>query len=184
MIRMNSRVVFLLILTFSFAISAGCVGQKHSAPLTDFPTPCSYHTQAQKIRVIDGDTFVINGEKIRVIGVDAFEYKHPQKRYVIEKLGISNISCMDFYGERAYLFAEEVLKSHRVSVKPVKKDRYGRTLAYVFVCNATNCADYGTLLLERGLAIVYDYEEFEKKSEYKEIQRRAQLERAGLWSCE
>ena len=125
----------------------------------------------------------LNNVKIRVIGVDTMEYKHPQKSYVVKKLGVENISCLDYYGEQAYLFAREVLENSMINVQEVRKDKYGRTLAYVTVCNETACYDYGELLLEKGLAIVYEYEDFEKKQEYKEIQEEAKKRKLGLWSC-
>ncbi len=135
------------------------------------------------IRVIDGDTFDINGERVRVIGIDAMEYKHAQKNYVVKKLGVENVSCLDYYGKKAYEFALNVFRSsERVEVKPIKKDKYGRTLAYVYICNET-CSDYSELVLSKGLAIVYVYDEYAKKGEYLEIENKAREMRIGLWSC-
>jgi len=152
----------------------------------------AYHIgieQNEEIRadvyIIDGDTFVINGEKIRVIGIDTMEYGHSQKSYVIKKLGIKNVSCLDYYGKKAFFFTKELLENPnmRIELTPVKRDRYNRLLAYVTLCNSSGCFDYGELVLERGLAIVYDYEKFEKKDEYREIQKRAKESGLRLWSC-
>lgn len=165
---MNLRAVLLLLLTLTLA---ACVQSGTEAP------------PSYKIYVVDGDTFALNNVKIRVIGVDTMEYKHPQKSYVVKKLGVENISCLDYYGEQAYLFAREVLENSMINVQEVRKDKYGRTLAYVTVCNETACYDYGELLLGKGLAIVYEYEDFEKKQEYKEIQEEAKKRKLGLWSC-
>jgi len=166
----NLRAVLLLLLTLTLAACVQSGTEEKSLP--------NY-----KIYVVDGDTFALNGVKIRVIGVDTMEYKHPQKSYVVKKLGVENISCLDYYGEQAYLFAREVLENSMINVQEVKKDKYGRTLAYITVCNETACYDYGELLLGKGLAIVYEYEDFEKKQEYKEIQEEAKKRKLGLWSC-
>lgn len=77
--------------------------------------------------VIDGDTIVLqNGEKVRLIGVDTPETKHPQKP-------------VEHFGQLATAFTRNIFEGQRVWVgaDPANahlghKDRYGRTLAYVW----------------------------------------------------
>ena len=170
---MRAAVILLILLLLSMCLTDEESGKSAS------------HDEREilNIRAIDGDTFIINGERIRVIGIDTMEYKHEQKNYVVKKLGVKNISCLDYYGEKAYKFAASIFKSsERVEVKPVKKDKYGRTLAYVYVCNET-CSDYSELVLSKGLAIVYVYDEYAKKEEYLETEKLAKELKIGLWSC-
>lgn len=85
--------------------------------------------------VIDGDTFVDkNGEKVRLIGINAPEI-----------------------GERCYEEAKARLKEliEKKYVKLVydvkRKDRYNRTLAYVFV----NDLNVNLIMIKEGYAVVY-----------------------------
>jgi len=66
-------------------------------------------------RVIDGDTIVLRGgERVRLIGVDAAELKDPD-------------------GPRAKECLRDILGDDRVRLEygPQRRDRFGRTLAYV-----------------------------------------------------
>ncbi|MEM4915527.1 MAG: thermonuclease family protein, partial [Nanopusillaceae archaeon] len=85
--------------------------------------------------VIDGDTFVDkNGERVRLIGINAPEI-----------------------GERCYEEAKARLKEliEKKYVKLVydvkRKDRYNRTLAYVFV----NDLNVNLIMIKEGYAVVY-----------------------------
>lgn len=75
--------------------------------------------------VIDGDTFDLEtGERVRLIGIDTPEHM-PWKNRV------------DYYGKEASDFSKALLTNKKVYlVSDVeKKDRYGRTLAYVYLEN-------------------------------------------------
>ena len=178
---MIGRRVFTLLamlLIFAACMTPQELAKPPSTSLQPSPQPVLH-----EVRVIDGDTFVIDGEKIRVIGVDTMEYHHKQKKWVMERLRVSNISCLNYYGEQAYIFARNTLLSMNLSVERVKQDRYGRTLAYVTLCNVSGCYDYGELLLQQGLAIVYPYESFEKKQYYYSLESNARASGRGIWSC-
>src|SRR4030042_6833798 len=74
-------------------------------------------------RVIDGDTLLLtNGERVRLIGVDTPETKHPKKP-------------VERFGKEAYLFTKEMVegKEVRLEFDQQRKDRYGRLLAYVYL---------------------------------------------------
>ena len=77
------------------------------------------------VKVVDGDTIhVLDGErreKVRYIGVDTPETKHPTK----------GVQC---YGKAASEFNERLVGSERVRlVRDVEeRDRFGRLLAYVY----------------------------------------------------
>ena len=77
------------------------------------------------VRVVDGDTIHVQlgptREKVRYIGVDTPETKHPTK----------GVEC---YGENASDFNARLVGDERVRlVRDVEqRDRYGRLLAYVY----------------------------------------------------
>ena len=85
-------------------------------------------------RVIDGDTVVSEEQKIRLLGINTPErdeqYYEQAKKFLEDK--ILNKSVKLVYGRN-------------------KKDRYGRTLAYVFL----NGKNMNKELVEEGLANIY-----------------------------
>ena len=78
-------------------------------------------------RVVDGDTIVLsNGERLRYIGVDTPETKHPKK----------GLQC---YGKEASAFNKKLVEGKKVKLEfdVQQKDRYGRLLAYVYLEDGT-----------------------------------------------
>ena len=74
-------------------------------------------------RVIDGDTFVTNkGERVRLIGVDAPESKHPNEP--VQEGAIE-----------AYEYLKDLIEGKTIKLEFDRQetDRYGRTLAYVWL---------------------------------------------------
>ena len=73
-------------------------------------------------RVIDGDTLELdNGEDVRLIGVDTPETKHPKKP-------------VERFGKEATAFTMRLVEGQevRLAYDQQRKDKYGRTLAYVY----------------------------------------------------
>jgi len=89
-----------------------------------------------QIRVPDGDTFVQNGEKIRVMNIDAPEI-HPCH---------CQLECD--LGYRAKEYVERFLSGPIVLERASRVDKYGRTLARVSV----DGVDLGEALIAAGLA--------------------------------
>ena len=114
-------------------------------------------------RIIDGDTIVLdNGETVRLIGVDAPELSQP-------------------LSEDAALFLEVLLlnQSVRLEFDKDKKDKYDRTLAYVYLGDILINAK----LLEMGYARVltkYPFAE-EFKSQFLKLQEKAKSSKLGIW---
>ena len=83
-------------------------------------------------RVVDGDTLVLeNKERVRLIGVDTPETKHPSKP-------------VEYYGKEATAFTKKMVHGKRARLEFDQanahlghKDRYKRTLAYVFLEDGT-----------------------------------------------
>ena len=74
-------------------------------------------------RVIDGDTIVLdNNERVRYLGINTPETHHPVKG-------------VEYYGKEAEEFNKKLVLAKKVRLEFDKKrfDRYGRTLAYVYL---------------------------------------------------
>ena len=120
----------------------------------------------QKIRVVDGDTIHLNGEKIRFSGIDTPELKQTcVKDDVIYPCGVT---------------AKEILiqKIDNNIVKCISegKDQYKRTLAECFV-NKESLSSY---LVRSGYA--FAYRRYSKKFIIDE--NIAKNKQAGMWSME
>ena len=74
-------------------------------------------------RVVDGDTIVVRGVgRVRLIGVDTPETVDPRRP-------------VEFFGREASAFTKRLLEGQRVRLEYdwERADRYGRTLAYVYL---------------------------------------------------
>jgi micrococcal nuclease len=79
------------------------------------------------VAVIDGDTIVLDGdERVRLIGVDTPETKDPRKP-------------VQYFGRQAFEFTKRLVEGFKVRLdyELDKKDKYGRTLAYVYLEDGT-----------------------------------------------
>ena len=106
-------------------------------------------------RVIDGDTIVADGRKIRLWGINA-----PEKN--------------EGYYQAAKLFLESLLKDGEVSCKLIDIDKYQREVMHCF----SQGDDLGSLLVQVGLA-----EDYKKYSEgyYAYEQDTAKIRLLGIW---
>jgi len=78
-------------------------------------------------RVVDGDTIVLDGnEKVRLIGVDTPETKDPRK-------------SVQYFGKEASDFTKRMVEGKKVGLEYdwQKIEKYGRTLAYVYLEDGT-----------------------------------------------
>ena len=126
-------------------------------------------------RIADGDTFWIDngttkGEKIRLIGTDA-----PESR----SFGIKIRE--EYFGKEAKIYLKNLLKNKTVRLEfdIQKKDRYGRTLAYVYLKNGTFLNAH---LVENGYAIAYTIAPNVKFStHFYQLQIKARKHKKGIW---
>jgi len=158
-----------------------CGGSKNNNPSTYNRTK-SYGTTspAQSIKivrfqtcteVIDGDTIVLNNtEKVRLIGVDTPETKHPQKP-------------VEYFGKEASAFTKKILegKTVRVEYDQEAKDKYGRTLAYVYLEDGTFL---NAEIIKQGYGHAYTKFPFKYLEEFRQYEREARENKRGLWGLE
>lgn len=109
-------------------------------------------------RVIDGDTVVINGESVRLLGIDTDErggdcYQDAKKR--LEELILN--------------------KEVRLESDERDKDRYGRYLRYLFIEEE----NVNLKMVEEGLAIARFYEDKKYKGEILDAEKKARANKKG-----
>ena len=120
--------------------------------------------KSQTIKIVDGDTIYLNGEKIRFVGIDTPELKQTclkksikdlcgvtAKQILIDKIGNNNVECIS-----------------------EGRDRYKRTLAECFVNNES----LSRYLVRSGYA--FAYRKYSKKFIIDEDY--AKVNQVGMWS--
>ncbi|WP_297338098.1 thermonuclease family protein [Algoriphagus sp.] len=125
-------------------------------------------------KVVDGDTFwVINPdgreEKIRLIGVDTPEVRNTGRTRV------------EYFGKESSDFAKKFLtgKKVRLEYDVQRRDRYQRTLAYVYLEDGTF---FNALLVKEGYATVATFPPNVKNENlFVQLQRQARQKGKGLW---
>ena len=120
---------------------------------------------SSSLKIIDGDTIILNSEKIRLYGIDTPEIKQ---------------TCTDNYGHtylcgvKAKLELEKIIGSRKVSCIKKTKDRYKRSISICYVDEN----DINSLMVKRGWALAY--RKYSKK--YVKDEAIAKLNDAGMWS--
>ena len=131
-------------------------------------------------RVIDGDTLVLQGgQRVRLIGVDTPETMDPHRP--VEPLG-----------KEASAFTRKHVEGKLVELQFDRErvDRYGRTLAYVYVEKSTFQPGAGKWflneeLIRAGLSpakLGYHYSAAMKRR-FRLAEEEARRTRAGLWNA-
>jgi len=119
--------------------------------------------------VIDGDTVKLTrGQKLRYIGVDTPETKHPRKP-------------VQYYGKEAYAFNKQLVEGKEIYIEfdVVPTDRYGRWLGYVFLADGTFV---NALLVKQGYAKVYTYPPNVKYIDlFRKLETEARKNKRGVW---
>lgn len=132
--------------------------------------------------IYDGDTIEVDGiGKVRLIGIDVPESKDsPRDRYYQETFGIPPNRLRQI-ANRALQRNIAQVKGKRVRLEfdRQRHDRYGRTLAYVYL-------EDGTLLnlqlISEGLASVYRRFDFRMRREFLREETVARTAATGLWA--
>ena len=122
--------------------------------------------KSQVIKITDGDTIKINGEKIRFSGIDT-----PELKQTCIKNGIKN-SC----GIKAKEILIDKISNKKVSCIRDGKDQFKRTLAECFVNNES----LSRYLVRSGYA--FAYRKYSKKIIKDEDYAR--MKKIGMWSME
>lgn len=103
---------------------------------------CSGAASAAELRVIDGDTIVLDGVHIRLWGIDA-----PEKAQTCAGRDGSTYEC----GRDATAVMVELTRGKTVQCETKDTDRYHRTVA---VCR-TDAGELNAAMVRRGWAVQY-----------------------------
>ena len=120
--------------------------------------------KSDSIKIVDGDTIVLNGEKIRFSGIDTPELKQTCTK------GNENISC----GISAKMILAKKIGNEIPECISEGKDYFKRTLAECFV----NGESLSSFLVRSGYA--FAFRKYSKK--FVEDEEFAKENKLGLWS--
>ena len=122
-------------------------------------------------RVVDGDTIIVRGVgRVRLIGVDTPETVDPRRP-------------VEFFGREASAFTKRLLEGKRVRLEYdwERTDRYGRTLAYVYLPDGVFA---NAEIIRQGYGHAYTRFPFKYLDRFRALEREARTARRGLWSEE
>ncbi len=128
--------------------------------------------KSQELKVIDGDSIHLNGEKIRFSGIDTPEsyYRGKRQKCVFNKIEV-------FCGYWSKIVLIEKIGNNKVHcIKEDKPDQYNRILAECFVNNES----LSKYLVRSGYA--FAYRRYSKK--FIEDEEYAKANKLGLWQTE
>ena len=120
--------------------------------------------KSQELKVVDGDTIHLDGEKIRFTGIDT-----PELKQICIKNGVK-----DFCGVTAKLILINKIGNNKVKCIREGKDQYKRTLAECFVNNES----LSSYLVRSGYA--FAYRKYSKK--FVRDEDYAKTNQIGMWS--
>ena len=183
----NVRLRFWI--AFAAAIAAAVLLSQNKTPIIASEQNESARTETfvppagetyRVVKVIDGDTLVISKDgadmTLRLIGIDAPESMDPRRR----------VQC---FGREASDEARRLLEGKQVVLKmdvsQGERDKYGRTLAYVYV--PASVRPEGILIneymIENGFAHEYTYATpYKYQNEFKAAEVRARIKQRGMWA--
>jgi micrococcal nuclease len=128
------------------------------------------HAQTFKCsKVIDGGTILLSsGEKVHLIGVDTPETNRPQKP-------------LHYYGKEACAFTKRMVEGKEVKLEYdwQRKDKYGRTLAYVYLADGTFL---NAEIIKQGYGHAYTKFAFKYLEQFRQYEREAREAKRGLWA--
>lgn len=128
------------------------------------------YAYAQEVeRVVDGDTIVVQGVgSVRLIGIDAPESTDKRK-------------LPHYFATRATEFLRQMIDGRpvRLAFERVRNDRYGRTVAYVFLLDGTFVNEE---MILRGYAHVYTVFPFKYLERFRAAEQTARRANQGFWA--
>lgn len=134
-------------------------------------------------RVVDGDTLKLSdGRRVRLIGVDTPELHYSEKLLRDSKKTRKDIGVIQSMGRRAADFTKRLCEGRAVRIETdvTKTDRYGRTLAYLYLDDGTFI---NARIISEGYGQVMTIPPNVKHAEdFLKLRREAMEKRKGLWA--
>ena len=161
----SSHVLYLFLFTYALLLS-GCSNDSVSV------SPNS----ATVKEVVDGDTIDIaiggNTERVRLIGINTPETKHPTK----------GVEC---FGPEASAYAEQLLPAGtalRVERDVEARDKYGRLLLYVYIANSNVFVNLDLVMNGYARPMVFE-PNTAHMADFAQAATQAELRNVGLWQA-
>jgi len=161
----SSQLLYLLLFTYALLLP-GCSNDS----LATSPN------SATMKRVVDGDTIDIaiggNTERVRLIGINTPETKHPTKG-------------MECFGPEASAYTEQLLPKGtklRVERDIEARDKYGRLLLYVYIENSNVFVNLDLVLQGYARPMVFE-PNTAHKADFAQAATQAELRNVGLWQA-
>lgn len=120
--------------------------------------------QPQDVRVVDGDSLVINGARIRLFGIDA-----PEIRQRCDQARGESWAC----GRWSEQMLRRMVEGQHVQCETVETDRYGRAVSR---CMADG-RDLSRAMVEEGAAIAF----VRYSTDYVAAETHARRNMRGIW---
>lgn len=120
-------------------------------------------------RVIDGDTLEVNGQRVRLWGIDAFESSQTCQTH--DSVITHSYSC----GLAATNTLENAVRNQHVRCVQKDIDRYKRVVAQCFIGDL----ELGRMMVLRGWA--FDYTRY-SGGHYKDVENAAHEVQRGAWA--
>ncbi len=158
-----------LILSGYFRLERRNPTTNNSVPAPSVTRPAVGRPTRQCIRVIDGDTVVLDGgERVRLIGVDTPESVDPRRP-------------VERFGKEAAAFTRRLAEGKRVGLEYGDEtlDVYGRTLAYIYLPDGTLLNEE---IIRQGYGFAYTRFPHRRMEEFVKLERDAREHERGLWA--
>jgi endonuclease YncB( thermonuclease family) len=121
-------------------------------------------TLCGRAKVIDGDTVIIKGQRLRLFGIDA-----PESAQTGRRLGLQIA-----IGKQATEKLKHLIDGERIGCHIKSQDRYGRKVAILYL----DQLDINEWLVQQGQAVAYA--KYSKK--YVEVEQIAKRKKIGIWA--
>lgn len=159
---LSALLAFIFLLAGSLSVHPEAAGSK-LIPISN------KQARYRVTKVLDGDTLLVDkiGE-VRLIGVDTPEVYHPLKPE-------------QYFGRQASDFVRQLVegKSVRLAFDNETKDKYGRTLAYVYLEDG-RCLNEE--IIKQGYGFALTRFPFRWLVKYRQLEAQARRQGLGLWA--
>ncbi|MGB9667593.1 MAG: thermonuclease family protein [Thermosulfidibacteraceae bacterium] len=167
-----------LFLALIVLVSLSCNRESRGKPVKEGST--DHYEECIVEKVIDGDTIVCSGKRVRLIGIDAPE--STINPHIEKQRSLGDVETIIKIGKIAKKFVKNLMPvGTRVKLEydVEKYDKYGRVLAYVWLPNGEMANE---VIVREGYAMLLTIPpnvKYEKR--LKKAFKRAVEERRGLW---
>ena len=140
-----------------------------STLLLSLSVSCANSQTFKCTRVVDGDTIILSTkERVRLIGVDTPETKHPNRP-------------VEYYGMEASAFTKKMVegKDVRLEYDQQQRDKYGRLLAYVYLMDGTFL---NAEIIKQGYGNAFTKFPFKYMKQFRQYEKDTRENKRGLWA--